>query len=578
MHILAYALAAALLPLTVGLLVLRSAEPSAPDSHERERVRLAARLVSATLHETSRTFLLAGRAFDPARLSDDEALGMLRLLYTQDSDVDVVMLLDANGRPRVQPVFLAAGEAAPTEELAGHLPLTPRQLDVFLQHLPLAAAKEKGQALSDVYPDPERNVNLLAAAMALDSASGQRIFVGYQRSLRRVQQGLGTLAAEPGTSIFIVDGGGRLVAHPDGARALAREPLPAHPLVARFIETGQADSLSYEVEGRRMCGALQPLEFLDWALVIEQPLPPGGAAAVPPLIWAAWIGVALLILLSGVLLEVRVRRVNLRMRELAQSAEQRAQELQRIQAGLLESRKLNAIGDLGAGVAHELNNPLGGILGLTQLLLRKKKEEDPDNQFLRRIETEAKRCREITDNLLRFSEQQLRDSEPSEPLHLPRILDLTLDLLNAKFERQGIRILREYSENLPRVMGREGSLRRAFLNVLQNAETAMTPSGGQLTISVFREENWVVVRVRDTGRGIPRENLARVFEPFFTTKDNWKGAGLGLSVVYQIVKEHDGEVLLDSEEGKGTVVTFRFPARERPPAPAPIVVSGIGER
>lgn len=570
MHILAYALAAALLPLTVGLLVLRAAESIQPDQHEQELARQMARLVNSELQETTRAFLLASRAFDLSRLSDEEALGMLRLLYTQDSDVDAVILMDAEGRPRIQPVFLPAGEPPPTGELAGHLPLTPRQLDVFLQHLPLAAAREKGQAVSDVYPDPERNVNLLAVAMALESGGGTRHLLGFQRSLRRVQHILGTLVSDPGMRLFVVDGGGRLVAHPDGQRSLAREPQSGHPLVARYLQEGQALSLAYREGQVELNGVIQPLDFLDWALVIERPQARAGAGVVPPLVWAAWIGVALLILASGILLELRVRRVNQHMRELARAAESRAQELRQVQATLLESRKLNAIGDLGAGVAHELNNPLGGILGLTQLLLRKKKEDDPDSQFLQRIETEAKRCREITDNLLRFSEQQLRESEPSEPLQLPRLLDLTLDLLTAKFERQGIRIQREYSENLPRVLGREGGLRRAFLNVLQNAETAMTPGGGVITLSLFRDGEWVVVRVRDTGRGIPRENLARVFEPFFTTKDNWKGAGLGLSVVYQIVQEHQGQVTLESEEGKGTMVTFRFPAHERVGGGAPV--------
>ena len=569
MHILAYALAAALLPLTVGLLVLGGSERAPLAQRDRELSRLAARLIQLELHETLRGFLLASQAFDLSRLSEDEALGMLRLLYKQDADIDAVILMDHEGRPTVSPVFLTGGASAGSE-LAGHLPLTAQQLDTFLKHLPIQVAREKGQAVSDVYPDPERNVNLLAAVMALESAGGTRYLLGFQRSLRRVQQILGTLVSDPGMHLFVVDGGGRLVAHPDGRRSLAREPQNAHPLVARYLQEGQGTSLTYRDGSEELSGVIQPLDFLDWALVIERPLARADAGKVPPLVWAAWIGVALLILVSGILLELRVRRVNQRMRELARAAESRAQELRQVQATLLESRKLNAIGDLGAGVAHELNNPLGGILGLTQLLLRKKKDDDPDNQFLRRIETEAKRCREITDNLLRFSEQQLRDSEPSEPLHLPRILDLTLDLLTAKFERQGIRIQREYSENLPRVLGREGGLRRAFLNVLQNAETAMTPGGGVITLSLFRDEEWVVVRVRDTGRGIPRENLARVFEPFFTTKDNWKGAGLGLSVVYQIVQEHQGQVTLESEEGKGTVVTFRFPAHERAGGSAPV--------
>ena len=121
---------------------------------------------------------------------------------------------------------------------------------------------------------------------------------------------------------------------------------------------------------------------------------------------------------------------------------------------------------------------------------------------------------------------------------------------------QRIQIERKFAEDLPRVWGNEGQLQRAFLNILMNSETAM-PEGGRLILSSEQEGGWVVLRVSDSGRGIPAENLERVFEPFFTTKDDWKGAGLGLSVVYQIVKDHGGEVSIQSKEGEGTVVTMR---------------------
>jgi signal transduction histidine kinase len=234
---------------------------------------------------------------------------------------------------------------------------------------------------------------------------------------------------------------------------------------------------------------------------------------------------------------------------------------------------MSAIGDLGAGVAHEFNNPLGGILGLTQLLLRRKKEDDQDLQFLQRIEQEAKRCKEITDNLLRFSEQQ--GVEYREPLRLDRVLDMTVDLMTRKLESQRIEIEKKFTEGLPRVMGNEGQLQKAFLNVLLNAETAM-PEGGKIVLATEADGEWVQARIGDTGKGIPPENVERVFEPFFTTKDQWKGAGLGLSVVYQIVKDHQGEVSVESHEGRGTMVTFRFPpevkgeASKEKPAPVPL--------
>ena len=208
-------------------------------------------------------------------------------------------------------------------------------------------------------------------------------------------------------------------------------------------------------------------------------------------------------------------------------------------------------------MAHELNNPVGGILGLTQLMLRKKTEDDPDRRFLVRIEEEARRCKGITDNLLRFSEQQ--GIEHREPLRLNRVIGSTVDLLSQKLQSQRIEIERNFGSDLPRIMGSEGQLQRALLNVLVNAETAM-PEGGVLSLTTQSDGQSVVLRIKDTGRGIIEENLEHVFEPFFTTKDNWKGAGLGLSEVYQIIKEHAGEVSISSQDGKWTEVVFRFPA------------------
>jgi len=288
---------------------------------------------------------------------------------------------------------------------------------------------------------------------------------------------------------------------------------------------------------------LLPLRALGWRL-------PGWA-------WVAWSLLAVLIILAVFRLAQSSQVMVEEMRQIKDAAEKRAQDLKRLQASLLESGKLNAIGDLGAGVAHELNNPIGGILGLTQLLLRKKSEDDADRSFLLRIEEEAKRSKAITGNLLRFSEQQSVDYR--EPLHLTKVMDSALDMLSSKLASQGVKITRQYDETTPRVKGNEGQLCRVFLNVLLNAETSM-PEGGQLTLSVYRHQDGVAVKVSDSGRGIAPENLGRVFEPFFTTKDNWKGAGLGLSEVYQVVKDHGGEVHIESRPGVGTSVTMILPA------------------
>ena len=388
-------------------------------------------------------------------------------------------------------------------------------------------------------------------------------------SVRSWEEGLSRLSAGGQQGVFVVNERGQKLLQHEASASLPGESL-SNPIVSRFLRGDYPQALAWSGEqGARCVGAFSVFLPLEWAVVSQRcrgGAEPEGARSVGLLV-GMWIGVLGFLLTGIFLLYRRVGQVVAAVERNLLESERKLAETTRLQGKVLESSKLNAIGELGAGVAHEINNPLGGVLGLTQLLLRKKKETDPDVQFLRRIEEEAKRCKEITGNLLRFSEQQR--VEYREPLRLERVLGMTVDLFSKKLESQRIRIERAFVSELPRVLGNEGQLQRAFLNAILNAETAM-PEGGTLTLSTRDEgAGWVSARIRDTGKGIPRDNLDRVFEPFFTTKDNWGGAGLGLSVIYQIVKDHGGEVALESEVGKGTEVIFRFPVQDRAPTLAP---------
>jgi signal transduction histidine kinase len=569
---------AAVLPVVVGSLAVFGATP-VEDTGERDEqlARVTTWLLMRDLASTPRAFALGTELFDLPALPDGEKIGVLRMLYKQDEDVDVVILLDERGQTVVEPVYLSTEQVEPGTETAYRLPVNEEDIGLFLQHLPLETAWENGRAFSGVYINQRKNVAMVAGAVAVPRTEGKKPWMlGFERSLRRARQTVSAGVSELGYSMFVVDGGGRLVVHPEGKRFLARESFAEHPVVAKFLLGGNAGSARWEdAEGRAYSGAFQRLDFLDWAVVVQHPLLPLRALGwrIPAWAWVAWGVLAALIVTAVLLLQKTATGMLVEMKQLRDDAEHRTDELKRIQASLLESRKMSAIGDLGAGVAHEFNNPLGGILGLTQLLLRRKKEGDPDLQFLQRIEQEAKRCKEITDNLLRFSEQQ--GIEYREPVHIGRVLDMTIDLMTRKLESQRIQIEKNFAKGLPRVMGNEGQLQKAFLNVLLNSETAM-PQGGKLMISTQMDGTWVSARIADTGKGIASENLERIFEPFFTTKDQWKGAGLGLSVVYQIAKEHGGDVSVQSEEGQGTVVTFRLPPEEKAgsqkekPAPVPL--------
>jgi PAS domain S-box-containing protein len=231
------------------------------------------------------------------------------------------------------------------------------------------------------------------------------------------------------------------------------------------------------------------------------------------------------------------------------------EELKHAQAQLVQSAKLAAVGELAAGVAHELNNPLTSILGFAELLAWHADPGDRAYQELLIIADEARRARDIVCDLLDFSRQA--ESFP-EMADVNQVLRETLNLLRRQIGHSGVNLAERYAPDLPLLSLAIGRMKQVFLNLIANALQAM-PQGGWLTISTERIEQEVVVQVVDTGIGIPQELMARLFEPFFTTKPIGQGTGLGLSVSLGIVQEHDGRITVESQVGMGSRFTVWLP-------------------
>ncbi|MBI3072691.1 MAG: HAMP domain-containing protein [Deltaproteobacteria bacterium] len=247
--------------------------------------------------------------------------------------------------------------------------------------------------------------------------------------------------------------------------------------------------------------------------------------------------------------------------ELQARVDARTRELREAQDQLLQSQKLAAVGELGAGVAHEINNPLAGVLGLTQLLLIRTKPEEAAYRSLKSIERESLKIRDIVANLLRFSQEQA--GAGGAHIEANQVLDDALTMVQNQLMSQNIEIVRQYGTELPKIVGDSSALQQAVLHIISNAKNAM-PKGGKLTLATDTFEDKVVnMRIGDTGRGIAKENLERIFEPFFTTKDEWSGKGLGLSVAFRIVSEAKGKISVVSEVGKGSTFTITLPAVAR---------------
>lgn len=241
------------------------------------------------------------------------------------------------------------------------------------------------------------------------------------------------------------------------------------------------------------------------------------------------------------------------------------QSLKTAQEQLIQSEKLASVGRLAAGVAHELNNPLGGILLYTHILL-KKLEKTPEGDAVHKVVNEAERCRQIVQGLLDFSRQTRLECKAVDVHH---IIESTLKLVNEQTLFQNISIQRQFTHGLSPVMVDKLQIQQVLLNIFLNAAEAMEGRGGlTLTTGVAEKNQYVYLSISDTGPGMTKKIMDHVFDPFFTTKPVGKGTGLGLAVVYGILRKHGGDIMVESEPGKGSKFTIFLPmAKESVPHP-----------
>ncbi|MCC6336975.1 MAG: HAMP domain-containing histidine kinase [Myxococcales bacterium] len=582
-----FVLAAAVIPLAVGgFWVLKQAEVELSARLEREQRALAA--ASAEAAGTQLSAALDGLAqaaslIDWKGASADEAAGGLRLLAGQSTLVVAVALVDPS---RAQPVPLLTNlEGRPAvvqtlEQLSAPLPLAT-----------LAAYGEKGLVALGPMQDSS-NGPWLPAAIQAGPKDPQTPMLTLALTLAPLDQWL-VERTSPLTILEIVDSEGRVVASSawhQKVKQLVPQRLEVLKAQAPLAVSGSEQVATAPVPGK-----------LGLSAVVSVPLSEARAPVVA-LRRTVLGGLGIVAVLLVVVAMAFVRRLTRRLEamaqvaqdfgkgdlsrrvqvggsdeltelgetfnamgaeletararlmrwndELKQKVEEALADLRAAQAQLLETQKLAAIGQLGAGVAHEINNPLVGILGNAQLLLMDHPEGDADFSLLKQIEDGARRCREITQNLLRFS--QTKGEVTLAPLDLVPLVNAALDFEAPRHAEAGVTVVRQLSAEPMRVDGDAEQLKQVVSQLCDNARTAMASSPEKkLTVAVRAVEGGGVLEVTDTGKGIAPEHLARVFEPFFTTKDVWSNIGLGLSVVYRVVEEHQGKIDVASEPGKG---------------------------
>jgi len=233
----------------------------------------------------------------------------------------------------------------------------------------------------------------------------------------------------------------------------------------------------------------------------------------------------------------------------------------KLQKQLIQSEKMAAIGTLTSGFAHEFNNLIQIMRGYTEFARQTKKIEDMKEALEVVLKTSDKSS-DIIKDLLTFSSDKTVKKETADAVD---IMEAVLSLIEGQLRKMNIKVERKYEE-VPPIEVNRGEIQQVFLNIINNARDAMMPEGGELEINIKRENNNALISIKDTGRGIKRDELPKLFEPFYTTKreeegNEFKGTGLGLSVSHAIVKRHKGHIEVESEEGKWTAFTVKIPTK-----------------
>ncbi len=227
-------------------------------------------------------------------------------------------------------------------------------------------------------------------------------------------------------------------------------------------------------------------------------------------------------------------------------------KLKETQEELLVSEKLASVGRLAAGVAHEIGNPLTSVLGHTEILRKKVKDDKTLLDLVKRTMKETERIHRIIKDLLQFSRSP---ASQIEDIDANKVMQNSLNLVTVQKAFKDIAIDLSLRDDLSHARGNSDQLQQVLVNILINAADAM-PQGGSISIRTEQENGWVTISIKDTGEGIPAEDLDKIFDPFYTTKSPDKGTGLGLSISLKIIEDFGGKIKVESERGKGSEFTI----------------------
>ncbi|MFL5358109.1 ATP-binding protein [Archangium sp.] len=611
---------AAVPTLATGLLAWRGAERALAQAVAEQHRRTAlAEAENAATHVLSLATELEGALLhqDPGTLGPAEAQEFLTRVFLRRDRIAQVGLFDAQARLTAS-VFVDDPEAFARQEpqFRRHDTVGAEEVaDFHHRATQLLSQVPEGRAYAVSAPYLTAVRQRPAVVVAALAPGGRGGGLAAELGLEELSQRLAS-RGERDERVFLLDGQARLLLDGDATHAPTSEDfstkLPAargarHPGLGHYEENGHAWLAAYSpvpelgwvaVVARPREAALAPLhaltrstfEVLGLTLVCVLVLAPllaralarpiahlaGGARALA----RGELGHRLTLERRdelgdlarafndmGHALEAAHRELLGFNEQLAAQVEERTRELKQTQAQLSRGQRLAAMGDLAAGMAHEMNNPLAAILGNVQLMLLDLPEDDPSRRMLSTVHQQAQRIATIVRELQLLSERQ----QPGRaPLDLHKMLHRLLESRGAELSRDGVRVDCRFHPGEVKVLGDTQALGDVFGRLLANALNALRDRP-ERTLSLAThvvDAQLVRVELRDSGRGIPREHLERIFNPFFTTKQQWTGKGLSLAICHRVIEDHGGSISLHSDEGVGTTVTLVLPAA---PAQGPLV-------
>jgi two-component system NtrC family sensor kinase len=533
------------------------------------------------------------------QLARSELSQIVNLPYQQLPFVSIVALVDDRNRPVAGPVF----DRNPTREgdLAGREPVSNEDLDRFARAIPAAPASRGATAVSRPYRGASG-----PARIAVSMRLGPDRTMALEISLREVEERVVELS-QGGDVAYLVDDRGDLVVHGvPGARLASDERRLSDVGFAKGIAWSH---LLYRDDGVRWLAAFAPVRRLGWGAVVAQPMAVAFGAAERLRSYTFGVSaIALLVAIAvGALLARRVTRPVARLSRAAAAIEggdygapvevrggdeladlgrvfnrmiaevkrrddeirgwnaqlqkrvaERTAELKTAQDQILRTRRLAALGSLGAGLAHELNNPMTAITGYLTILKKSVADGSAQAEMIARALDQAHRVARVVEDLRSFADQERGTS--GQRFSLASSVRAALALYEGRLRAAGIALTTRIDPGLPDAQGDAVQIQQVVAHLVENAINAM-PRGGALEVTLGTVDGEALrLRVVDTGRGIPQGIRDRIFDPFFTTKEGPNQVGLGLSVSHSIVEAHHGRIVVESQEGAGAAVTVLLPA------------------